>query len=118
MATTDKSTARNIASAGKVTAEKVPAADDRRRYGVVVPKETKPPAPSIGDRLNALVTEWNKQEGDRDAAWERQPDPTTGNVRILFYTPQGDTISGNGATTEQAVADLEKRLEAWRGVQR
>lgn len=60
-----------------------------------------PDAPTLDERLKVLT-------GD-DSTYERQP-MEDGTIRMRITKADGDTVSGNGATTEEAVANLESKM--------
>ncbi len=60
---------------------------------------------TLADRVRALTDAHN-------ATFTRTPQPD-GAVVVTLHFPLGDTLSGKGATTQDAVAHLETRVQAF-----
>jgi hypothetical protein len=70
------------------------------------------PKPQLSERVNALKTSLGDSETN-PVNFERTPQSDGSVVVSLTAGTAGDRISGKGATTADAVADLERKVEAW-----
>lgn len=56
---------------------------------------------TLADRLAAL-------SATHGATWDRTPKPD-GSIVVRLHLPSGDVVAGTGATTADAVADVERK---------
>jgi hypothetical protein len=59
---------------------------------------------TLADRLNALCE-------PRSATWDRTPQPD-GTIVVRVHFSTGDVLAGRGATTADAVLDVERKVAA------
>lgn len=76
-------------------------------------KNINPEKVQLSERVDALKA----MRGGKDAAsavvFAREVDLERDVVRTTLTFPNGDRIGGEGATTEEAVAQLEERMEGF-----
>lgn len=60
---------------------------------------------TLADRLNALAAQYG-------GAWTRTPHPD-GSIAVRLILADGAVIAGTGATTSDAVTQLERRVPAY-----
>lgn len=83
------------------------------RAGTAVANKFEEERTPLSERMTA-IKESRKEKGSlTDPAFEFLPNSETGVITARISLPNGDTIGAQGATREEAVTNLEKRLESF-----